>query len=139
MKKLRKPLTFFCLAILTALSCGVMGACKKEVTAKEKLKNAYNNVMAEANANVKSCFKLSYDETYVTADSNPLDKDDYLVSGFYDALDKFKKELNFPEYLDEAIGSTAWSMGKQTEEIGAYILTWTYHPDKGLELMCRVK
>ncbi len=132
-----KSLTLRLLAMVLAAICSLMVGCKP--SPKAKLEEVYNKVVNSASAAVKLCFTISSDGTYVTADSNPLNSDDYTVPGFYDALDLFKTEMEFPEYLDEAIGSTTWSMGKQTEEIGDYILTWTYHPDKGLELMCRVK
>ena len=45
-------------------------------------------------------------------------------------------ELGLPDSLSKDMGQTTWSMGKQQEEFedAGVKVTWTYHPDKGLEV-----
>ncbi len=133
MKKIITLLTVF--TLLLCFCCGLT-AC----SAESKLKKAYENVVAKNSGELALvCLELASDGTYVKFDSNPYNEDDYSVTGAWDLLDDFKEELKVPSYIEEEIGKTTWSMGKQTAEFDDYVLTWTYHPDKGLELMCRVK
>ncbi len=123
------------LTLVSVLCCGLL-AC----SAESKLKKAYEKVVTiNAGEDSLSCLEMSDDGAYVKFDSNPYDKDDYSVKGAFDLLEDFQDELEVPSYIEEEISNTTWSMGRQKAEFGDYILTWTYHPDKGLELMCRVK
>lgn len=35
----------------------------------------------------------------------------------------------------EKMNTTTWSQGRQMDSNDKYIVTYTYHPDKGLEVM----
>lgn len=76
------------------------------------------------------------DGSYLSVDTNPKDKDDYTDYDAYLALYSINKALGLPESLIEDMGQTTWSMGKQSETFNSVGLTvtWTYHPDKGLEV-----
>ena len=82
---------------------------------------------------------LGNDKSYLSVDTNPYDYDDgdyRYFSVVNDAIEKIHKALNLPDSLYEDMNHTTWSMGKQTEtfaDIGL-LVTWTYHPDKGLEV-----
>ena len=82
---------------------------------------------------------LGSDKSYLSVDSNPYDYDDgdyrytFTVN---DAIKKINKALGLPDSLYEDMGQTSWSMGKQNEtfESVGVTVSWTYHPDKGLEV-----
>lgn len=89
---------------------------------------------------------IASDGSYMKVDTNPNndDGDDYwlYMDAFLDGFDFIKKvntELGFSSALEEKMNSTTWSMGRQTQENDNYIVSWTYHPDKGLEVMYEVK
>lgn len=78
------------------------------------------------------------DGSYLKIDTNPYDKEDSGVA-YIDAslaIEEVNKELGLPDSLYSDMTETTWSMGKQSEtfdEIGITV-SWTYHPDKGLEV-----
>ena len=82
---------------------------------------------------------LGSDKSYLSVDTNPYnyyDGDYRYFSVVNDAIVKIHKALNLPDSLYEDMNHTTWSMGKQSEtfnDIGL-LVTWTYHPDKGLEV-----
>ena len=82
---------------------------------------------------------LGSDKSYLSVDTNPYNYDDgdyRYFSVVNDAIVKIHKALDLPDSLYEDMNHTTWSMGKQSEtftDIGL-LVTWTYHPDKGLEV-----
>lgn len=104
-----------------------------KVEAKVNFKNLYDDYCKSIWATLGS------DGSYLSLDSNPYDYDDgdYRYSSVVcDAVEDINKALNLPDSLYEDMLQTAWSMGKQSEtyeKIGITV-TWTYHPDKGLEV-----
>ena len=96
---------------------------------------------------VNSWCTIASDGSYMKLDTNPTDKDsddftytDYvLFSEANDAIERINKELGFSDALMEKMNTTTWSQGKQTDSNDKYIVTWTYHPDKGLEVLYEFK
>lgn len=91
---------------------------------------------------------IASDGSYMRLDTNPRDKDsDDLTWSDYesyvlpanDAIERINKELGFSDALMEKMNTTTWSQGKQTDSNDKYTVTWTYHPDKGLEVMYEFK
>ena len=82
---------------------------------------------------------LGSDRSYLSIDTNPYNYDDgdyRYISVANNAIEKINKALNLPDSLYEDMNQTSWSMGKQEEtfeNVGVKV-TWTYHPDKGLEV-----
>ena len=94
----------------------------------------------------KDWCNIASDGSFMTVDTNPNDDpgDDVwaYIDAFLDANDFIEKvniELGFSAALAEKMGNTSWSMGRQTQENDNYVVSWTYHPDKGLEVMYEVK
>lgn len=83
---------------------------------------------------------LGSDNSYLSADTNIYDMDDYSNSSIMYAIRDMNKEIGLPDSLYNDMLSTTWSMGKQTETYESFGLTvsWTYHPDKGLEVTYRL-
>ena len=60
----------------------------------------------------------------------------YMYSSDADNMvEKINKDLGFSSALMEKMNTTTWSQGRQTDSNSKYRVTWTYHPDKGLEVM----
>lgn len=79
---------------------------------------------------------LGADGSYLSIDTNPYNSDDYTVYAAYFAIEDIHAAMGLNESLLHDMGETTWSMGKQEEsyEDLGLIVTWTYHPDKGLEI-----
>lgn len=76
------------------------------------------------------------DASYLQADTNIYDLDDYSNSSTWDSIKEMNKKLGLPDSLWNDMLQTSWSMGKQKEkfeDLGIEV-SWTYHPDKGLEV-----
>ena len=91
---------------------------------------------------------IASDGSYMKIDTNPNNKDsddltwsdyDSFVLPANDAIERINKELGFSDALMEKMNTTTWSQGKQSDSNDKYTVTWTYHPDKGLEVMYEIK
>lgn len=86
---------------------------------------------------VSTWAEVGSDGTYLEIDTNPFDRDDYHISAANDAVEKINSHLGLPSSLMTEINHTSYSMGRQTqtfEKVGITV-TWTYHPDQGLEII----
>lgn len=86
------------------------------------------------------------DDSYMIIDTNPEDADP--ESSLYDsrtekdslkAIRYVNEELGFSDAVYQKMLSTTALMGRQTVDNDKYIITWTYHPQKGLEVMYEKK
>ena len=91
---------------------------------------------------------IASDGSYMKLDTNPSDKenddmvlDDYdnVMMPAFDAIERINKELGFSDALLEEMNTTTWSQGRQTDSNDRYTVTWSYHPDKGLEVIYEFK
>ncbi len=125
------------IAVVLILCCGIiLSAC----SGTEKLKKVYDDIVEKHTGELYLvCLKIADDHSYLTFDSNPYDSEDYYVPNYWKLLDDLMEALDVPSYVEEEMNNTTWSLGKQTAEIDGYVLTWTYHPDMGIEILCRVK
>lgn len=79
---------------------------------------------------------------YFAIDSNPRDIDsddmdlnDYLVSSnSIKAIEYVNNKLGFPTWVYQDMLDTTALMGRQNQTSGKYTVTWSYHPNKGLEV-----
>lgn len=81
--------------------------------------------------------KLDTNPDDVDSDSYKFDYDVFIAAN--EAIERVNKELGFSDSLIEKMNTTTWSQGKQTDENDKFKVTWTYHPDKGLEVMYEKK
>jgi uncharacterized membrane protein YvbJ len=80
---------------------------------------------------------------WISFDTNPydFDSDDYpslatmYMSDATDAIQEVLDDLNFSSAVYQKMLSTTWSQGIQSEENNKYVVSWSYHPEKGLEVM----
>lgn len=91
---------------------------------------------------------IASDGTWMTLDTNPTDMDsDDMGYSYYldtytpcnDKIEQVNAELGFSSAVFKKMGETTWSQGRQTESNDKFTVSWTYHPDKGLEVMYEVK
>jgi len=82
---------------------------------------------------------LASDNSCLEVDTNPLDLDDFSSTEAWDMVEEINKELELPESLNKKMESTRAMDGRQSETYGKVTVSWTYHPDKGLEVMYEKK
>lgn len=105
------------------------------ITVKEKgpdFKKLYNEIESD----VKYGWEVGSDGSYLMADTNVYDLDDYSNSAIWYSIKDMNKKLGLPNSLDNDMAQTTWSMGRQNQtfEDAGVTVTWTYHPDKGIEV-----
>ena len=116
---------------VTASAGGKVAVCV--ITVKKKapdLKALYNDLSDDYG------WTLGSDGSYLSADTNVYNLDDYSNSSILYEIRDMNKKMNLPDSLYNDMLQTTWSMGKQQEtyeNIGIKV-SWTYHPDKGLEV-----
>ena len=54
-------------------------------------------------------------------------------------LNRFQSSVGFSSALFEKMCETTWIQGRQTESNEQFTVSWTFHSDKGLEVMYEVK
>ena len=88
----------------------------------------------------KSSFaKVASDGTYLYVDTNMYDKDDEFDYEAYMAIQNINEELGLPESVNKRMDETRSMDGIQTYEGDGFEISWTYHPDKGMEVTYSLK
>ena len=75
------------------------------------------------------------DGSYMIIDTNPMDSDNGFVRNAWNAVEEINIELGFSESVFKKMGETRSLDGRQEEENDKYKVSWTYHPNDGLEVM----
>lgn len=79
--------------------------------------------------------EIADDNSYMKIDTNPLDLKNETEYNATFAIKSINKELGFPDSLYEKMKETRAMDGRQVEENRKIKVSWTYHPDEGLEVM----
>ena len=89
---------------------------------------------------------VALDNSYIMIDSNPLNAEsgsiwnlitpDYKSAAFKE-IQKLNSFLELPDWLYEEMMNTRAVDGRQKEVFDYVTVTWTYHPNQGLEVMYR--
>lgn len=87
----------------------------------------------------KKWCNITEDGTFMEIDTNYLDLDDYYDKDAYDAIKDINKKLEFSESVIKKMGNTRSLDGRQSDETKKYIVSWTYHPNNGLEVYYEIK
>ena len=133
-----KKLTLRALVVVALLAM-VLGSftacCCPLIDQGPDFEEVYNSL----DSDVMYGWELGADGSYLKADSNVYDLDDYSNWDIVDSIETVNTKLGLPDYLYSDMMNTTWSMGKQSEtfEEQGITVTWTYHPDKGLEVTYR--
>ena len=100
---------------------------------KSKLEEAYDAVYAVYGNSMY--YKMGEDKSYITIDTNPIDIDDYYAQTAIDIVKKMNESLGLPGYIYQTMITTTALQGRQTATVNGINVSWTYHPDNGLEIM----
>jgi hypothetical protein len=103
------------------------------IDAGVNLKRTYNKVLNQ-DPSYSRFMSLASDYSYIAIDTNPNDKDDYYSAAATKLVQAMNKELGFSESLYNKMIHTRSLDGKQSDEANGIEVTWTYHPDDGLEI-----
>lgn len=98
------------------------------------LKEVYDTI----GANSTYC-KVAGDGSYLEIDTNPYDIDDYFSYEAVQYIRSANEELGFTEALYTRMMNTRALDGTLEEENDKIRVTWTYHPDNGLEAVYTLK
>lgn len=79
------------------------------------------------------------DESCLMVDTNPFDTEDMGFSSVWDDIVGINKMLGLPDSLNEKMKTTRSMDGRQSESFDNVDVSWTYHPDNGLEVMYEAK
>lgn len=116
---------------VTASADGKVAVCvitvKKKAPDLRALYNALSNKLG---------WTIGSDGSYLSADTNVYDLDNYSNTSIMYSIKDMNEDLGLPDSLWNDMLQTTWSMGKQQEtyeNIGIKV-SWTYHPNKGLEV-----
>ena len=105
------------------------------ITVKEKGPD-FKKLYEQIDEDVKYGWSVGSDGSYLKADTNVFDLDDFSSTSIWSSIKEMNKKLGLPDSLSSDMGSTTWSMGRQHQtfdSVGVEV-TWTYHPDKGMEV-----
>ena len=118
--------------VITA-QCGTL---TKTIRLTVKANIDFKALYDEIDSDVKYGWKVGSDGSYLSADDNVYDLDDYSNANIWASIKEMNKKLGLPASLTEDMGGTSWSMGRQNKTFPSLGLevTWTYHPDKGMEV-----
>lgn len=82
---------------------------------------------------------LAEDGSYMSLDTNPVDKDDYTDYDAILAIEEINNVLDLPESVYKKMMSTRSLDGRIQEDHGDIRVSWIYHPNKGMEIMYEAK
>lgn len=102
------------------------------------LKSAHD-VVIEKNSFAATYLNLAKDGSYLEVDTNPEDVEEYLSIEGVTTLKQVNKELNLPDSVFQQMGTTTSLMGRQEYERSNISVSWTYHPDRGLEAIYEIR
>ncbi|MGN0489829.1 MAG: Ig-like domain-containing protein [Ruminococcus sp.] len=120
------------------------GTCKITVTASNGVKAECNITVEEAGPDLLDIYncldddyycELGYDYSYLMIDTNPLDLDDYSSYTAHELIQEANDLLGLPASVLEKMGNTTALSGTQTYQAHKLNVSWTYHPDNGLEVI----
>mgnify|MGYP002572842201 CR=1 FL=1 len=83
--------------------------------------------------------EIASDGSYLSVDTNPSDRDDYMDYEAYLAIVSINTELELPESVLNKMNQTRSMDGIQSYSTDELEITWTYHPDRGLEVNYSLK
>lgn len=82
---------------------------------------------------------IAKDGSYMEVDTNSLDMDDYTYTEAYYAIEDINEKLGFSSATFKKMGQTCSLDGRLTESNDKYTVSWTYHPNRGMEVLYEKK
>ena len=105
--------------------------------AKEAAKPDFSK-LAES-APTDGTVSVSNDGLSMTVDTNPLNISKYNSSDAFAFIQEVNVELGLPDSLYEKMLATRALDGRQTSDYDHVEVSWSYHPDNGLEVIYESK
>lgn len=159
MKKRTSGIIAILLAVLFLSGCGDAGVYKKAASALDA--NDYSQVIqlldtipeyddaddlrekANAgqlndivdNSTSPECCEVASDGSFIKIDTNPLDLDDYYNPDYSEAVKEISKALGFSDSLWEKMAQTRALDGRLSDENEQFSVSWSYHPNSGLNVL----
>jgi len=122
-----------CIITITTKN-GKADTCAVVITsAGPDLHTIYNDYCTSSFATVAS------DGSYLAVDTNPSDIDDHMDYEAYSAIMSINEALGLPESVLNRMGQTRSMDGIQSYSTDEIEVTWTYHPNKGMEVNYSLK
>ena len=84
-------------------------------------------------------YEIADDESYIKIDTNPYDIDDFFVEEADQLVKDVNSVLGFSSSLYEKMGATTALDGRQSDENDYFVVSWTFHPDNGLNILYEKK
>ncbi len=82
---------------------------------------------------------VASDGSYLEIDTNPSDIEDFSSTDAWEMVKDANDEFGFSEALNNKMNQTRALDGTQSDENSKVEVTWTYHPDDGLEVTYSLK
>lgn len=79
-------------------------------------------------------YTIASDGSYLEFDTNPYDIDDYYNENAWNSVLKINEALGLPKSLEAEMSKTRALDGMITRTYEKITVSWTYHPDHGLEI-----
>jgi hypothetical protein len=121
-KKIVIPIVVLLLLVIVLISVIV------NLQSEPKFKKVYGDIGS-------TYCTLSSDGLSLSIDTNPSDIDNYSSAAAYQAVKTANADLGLPDSLLSEMTETRAIDGRQTETYGKITVSWTYHPDQGLEII----
>lgn len=124
------------------------GDCTITVTTKNGKTDTCNVVITPAGPDFQAMYNdyctstfasVASDGSYLSIDTNPTDKDDYFDYEAYAAIMAINEAIGFPESVLNRMNQTRSMDGIQSYSNDEVEVTWTYHPNKGMEVNYSLK
>lgn len=97
----------------------------------------FNDMYAHI-ANESWC-DIASDGTWMKIDTNPYDTEDgFNILAWY-KIKSVLSDLGFSSAISEEMNETRALDGRQSASTDNYEVTWSYHPDNGLEVLFKIK
>lgn len=122
------------------LKCSVFG-CFRALQSR----NIYGKTIAETFKKFYEVYSdrmitVADDSSYLMIDTNPYNYkggDSSLIEAGLDHIETLNKALGLPDWLYEEMLNTRALDGRQKESFDNVTVTWSYHPDQGMEVIYR--
>lgn len=98
----------------------------------EDFNDMYSSIEGE------SWCEIASDGSWMELDTNPYNLDDYYNSTALYKIKSVNSDLGFSSSVYEEMMETRALDGRQSATSGRYTVSWTYHPDDGLEVMYKI-
>lgn len=124
------------------------GDCTITITTKNGKTDTCNIVVTPAGPDLQAIYNeyctssfadIASDGSYLAVDTNPSDKDDHTDYEAYLAIMSINEALELPESVLNRMNQTRSMDGIQSYSTDDLEITWTYHPNKGLEVTYSLK